>query len=88
LHLSLLSIFPIKHTAIQRDEFVKIDYDNIVPGAMRNFEKYTTYVSMFKTPYDFTSIMHYSRGAFALDKTKPTIEPLEDAPVMGQRKGE
>jgi Astacin (Peptidase family M12A) len=66
---------------------VKIDYDNIVPGTIRNFEKYTTYVSMFKTPYDYGSIMHYSRAAFALDKSKPTIIPLEDAPTMGQRSG-
>lgn len=75
------------HTAIERDEYVRVDYDNIMPGLLRNFEKYTTYVSMFKTPYDYGSIMHYSRGAFALDKTKPTIDPKEDAPTMGQRKG-
>jgi Astacin (Peptidase family M12A) len=77
------------HTAVERDEFVKIDYSNIMPATMRNFEKYTQHVSMFKTPYDYGSIMHYGKGSFAIDKQKPTIIALEKSKssLMGQRKG-
>lgn len=32
--------------------------------------------------------MHYRKGAFALDKSKPTIIPFERVTQMGQRKGE
>lgn len=75
------------HTATERDGFVKINYDNIHPKAVKNFEKYTAYVSMFNTQYDYRSIMHYSKWAFAVDKTKPTIIPFERVSVMGQRTG-
>ena len=42
---------------------------------------------MFSTPYDYNSILHYSTKAFAVDKSKDTIIPLQSAPDMGQRKG-
>lgn len=75
------------HTATQRDDFVKINYDNIQPRAVKNFEKYTAHVSMFNTQYDYRSIMHYSKWAFAVDKSKPTIIPFERVSAMGQRTG-
>lgn len=75
------------HTATQRDDFVTINYDNIQPKAVKNFEKYSAHVSMFNTQYDYRSIMHYSKWAFAVDKTKPTIIPFERVSVMGQRTG-
>lgn len=75
------------HTAVSRDDYVKINYHNIKPNAMKNFEKYTVYVSMFDTIYDYRSIMHYSRKAFAIDKSKPTIIPGERVTSMGQREG-
>lgn len=54
---------------------------------MKNFEKYTVYVSMFNTQYDYRSIMHYRREAFGIEKDKATIVPLEPVELMGQRKG-
>lgn len=75
------------HTATARDDFVKIDYDNVQPRARKNFDRYTAHVSMFKTQYDYRSIMHYSKWAFAIDKSKPTIIPFERVSVMGQREG-
>ena len=72
-------------TAPQRDDYVKIVYGNVEPQALKNFEKYTAYVSMFNTQYDYRSIMHYRREAFGVDKDKPTIIPFEPVKSMGQR---
>lgn len=47
------------HTAPNRDNHIKIIFENILPFAMNNFQKASGFVGMFKTPYDFRSIMHY-----------------------------
>lgn len=73
------------HTATDRDDFVKINWDNVGQNVRLNFEKYTTYVTMYNTTYDYDSIMHYSRNAFALKENEDTITPFENAPRMGQR---
>jgi Astacin (Peptidase family M12A) len=73
------------HTAAERDSHVRIAFDNIQPAMMSNFKKYTRHVSMFNTPYDYGSIMHYPRVAFAKNSKKPTIIPMQDAQGMGQR---
>lgn len=79
------------HTATERDEFVRIRYKNIIPGYEGNFDKSDKQVSMFNTPYDYLSIMHYSQYAFSIDKkTKKTIAPAKNAvgaKGMGQRNG-
>ncbi|KAF5897881.1 low choriolytic enzyme-like, partial [Clarias magur] len=41
-----------------RDEHVKILYENIEPGEENNFYKQKT--NNLKTPYDYSSIMHYT----------------------------
>lgn len=76
------------HTAPQRDDYVKIIKENIHPNVFQNFDKYTHYVSMFNTDYDYSSIMHYRQEAFAIDPTKATIVPLRPAKNMGQRMSE
>lgn len=76
------------HTAEHRDDFVRINYNNIIPKARKNFEKYKTFVSMYGTQYDYRSIMHYSKNAFAADQSRRTITPLERVRAMGQRQGE
>lgn len=44
---------------------------------------------MFSTPYDYNSIMHYSPKAFAKDRSKLTLIPVQSASSvhMGQREG-
>lgn len=74
-------------TAVDRDDYIDIKFDNIIPEAYINFEKYTNLVSMYGTHYDYGSIMHYPKDAFAIDESKPTIVPHEKAPMMGQRIG-
>lgn len=41
------------HTSIERDKFVNINYSNIQPDSVKLFDKYTAYVSMFDTSYDY-----------------------------------
>lgn len=75
------------HTATNRDDFVKINWNNVKPQAMINFERITARVSMFDTQYDYRSIMHYSPKAFAIDNKVKTIISREPVVAMGQRKG-
>ncbi|CRK97005.1 CLUMA_CG010324, isoform A [Clunio marinus] len=74
------------HTANDRDDYIKINWNNIRDDAKLNFKPFTTRVSMFETEYDYDSITHYSSTAFAKDKKHPTIVPKNPAPNMGQRK--
>ncbi|XP_040152821.1 zinc metalloproteinase nas-4 isoform X1 [Anopheles arabiensis] len=72
-----------------RDDWVRIRYENIKAGTSNNFEKAkkgTT--NSFGVAYDYASIMHYSSNAFSTNGN-PTIEakkPLNGA-KMGQREG-
>ncbi|KAL7037362.1 hypothetical protein ACKWTF_009180 [Chironomus riparius] len=75
------------HTANERDNYIQINWNNIKPDAWTNFKQFVSHVSMFSTPYDYNSILHYSTKAFAVDRSKDTIIPLRSAPDMGQRKG-
>ena len=74
---------------VNRDTFVKIYYDRIIQSAKYNFEKVNVQeYGNFETPYDFASVMHYGKDAFAKVPGEITIEPVNKiyANVMGQRK--
>lgn len=62
-------------SAYDRDDYVKIEWDNITPGMEHNFNKYnSSVVSHFNTTYDYGSVMHY--GAFGFSKNgNATIVP-------------
>lgn len=71
-----------------RDQYITIHQENIRPGYKSDFDKINA-VDSLGVPYDFNSIMHYSRYAFA----KPgniTISSKEDdipfgrAPVLSR----
>lgn len=65
-----------QQSATERDEYVKINYVNIVPGREHNFNKYnTTVITNYNITYDYTSVMHYSEKAFSKNG-KNTIESL------------
>ena len=72
-----------------RDQYVRIHFDNIQAGKEHNFRKYTTSeVQLKSTPYDIGSIMHYEYNAFARDPSRPTITALQQtSATMGQRDG-
>ena len=47
-----------------RDKYINIHQNNIIPGHEYNFDKETS-VNSLGVPYDFSSIMHYGATAFA-----------------------
>nr|XP_061811180.1 low choriolytic enzyme-like [Nerophis lumbriciformis] len=53
-----------------RDAHVRILFQNIISGFERNFQKVNT--NNLGTPYNFDSIMHYSKFAFSKNR-QPTI---------------
>ncbi|XP_042530933.1 meprin A subunit beta [Dipodomys spectabilis] len=70
-----------------RDDYVSIIWDRILEGREHNFNIYDDKVSdSLNVPYDYTSVMHYSKTAFQ-NGTEPTIvtriSDFED--VIGQR---
>ncbi|XP_053281656.1 hatching enzyme 1.2 [Pleuronectes platessa] len=58
-----------------RDRSVQILTENIIPGKEHNFDKEQT--NNLGTPYDFNSVMHYSKYAFSKNR-KPTIVARSD----------
>jgi hypothetical protein len=58
-----------------RDNFVKIVWDNIQDGREDNFDKATGSANTDLGPYDFGSIMHYPLDGFSKNGQN-TIEPL------------
>ncbi|XP_072236048.1 high choriolytic enzyme 2-like [Leuresthes tenuis] len=58
-----------------RDQYVQILTQNIRPGREHNFEKTNT--NNLGTPYDFNSVMHYSKFAFSRNG-QPTIVAKSD----------
>uniref|UniRef100_A0A0K8URH9 Metalloendopeptidase n=1 Tax=Bactrocera latifrons TaxID=174628 RepID=A0A0K8URH9_BACLA len=68
-----------------RDKYIHVVYDNIVPGKEPNFEKYdASFVTDFDVGYDYDSCLHYRPGAFSKNG-KDTIVPLDATAVIGQR---
>lgn len=66
----------IQQSASNRDDFIKIHWENIRTGRLHNFKKYDeSLVTNFDVPYDYQSVMHYSSKAFSKNG-KITIEPL------------
>lgn len=48
-----------------RDDYVKINWENIATEQQHNFNKYTTQADTLGLPYDYFSIMHYEWNAFS-----------------------
>ncbi|XP_051979770.1 hatching enzyme 1.2-like [Xyrauchen texanus] len=73
-----------EQTRSDRDQYVRINWENISPDMAYNFQKQNT--NNQNTPYDYSSIMHYGRTAFATQPGMETITPIPDATVqIGQR---
>nr|BAE97358.1 hatching enzyme [Plecoglossus altivelis altivelis] len=73
-----------EHTRSDRDKYVTINFQNIDRDNYKNFDKQDT--NNLDTPYDYSSVMHYGRRAFA--QGKDSIIPIPDASVpIGQRQG-
>lgn len=72
-----------------RDSYVDINYSNVPTSRTTDFAKLTSaQMTTLGTPYDYSSIMHYSAYIFALDPSKPTVTPkpnLAHGQQLGQR---
>nr|BAI68379.1 hatching enzyme [Paralichthys olivaceus] len=74
-----------EHTRSDRDEYIRINWDNINEYFTYNFRKMDT--NNLNTPYDYSSVMHYGRTAFGRFRAE-TMTPIPDPSVaMGQRNG-
>ncbi|KAI9517966.1 hypothetical protein NQZ68_001136 [Dissostichus eleginoides] len=78
--------FQHEQTRSDRDSYVRINWQNINPQNAYNFKRHAT--NNLNTPYDYTSIMHYGKTAFSIQRGKDSITPIPNPNVqIGQRKG-
>lgn len=63
------------HNHADRDDYVKIHWENILPEMYANFDTVDPFwFDNFGTPYDLMSVMHYPRWAFSYNGDD-VIEP-------------
>lgn len=74
-----------EHNRNDRDHFIIIDYNNILPNQENNFAQSINSGRDIGN-YDYCSIMHYGKYAFARDRTRPTITARR--PVVGCEMGQ
>uniref|UniRef100_K7E2H9 Meprin A subunit n=1 Tax=Monodelphis domestica TaxID=13616 RepID=K7E2H9_MONDO len=71
-----------------RDDYVNIWWDEIIPGYEHNFNTYNdSYITDLNTPYDYESLMHYEPFSFNKNASAPTITAKIPAfdDIIGQR---
>ncbi|XP_006926890.1 meprin A subunit alpha isoform X2 [Pteropus alecto] len=71
-----------------RDDYVKIWWDEILPGYEHNFDTYDdNFITDLNTPYDYESVMHYAPFSFNKNASVPTITAKipEFNSIIGQR---
>ncbi|KAM7397193.1 hypothetical protein PAMP_020185 [Pampus punctatissimus] len=61
-----------------RDQHIRVLWENIQPGLAYAFDKIETLNQ--DTPYDYNSVMQYHRYAFSVNN-KPTMEPIPNVNV-------
>uniref|UniRef100_A0A452G1L3 Metalloendopeptidase n=1 Tax=Capra hircus TaxID=9925 RepID=A0A452G1L3_CAPHI len=72
-----------EHSRADRDRYIRVNWNEILPGFEMNFIKSRS--SNMLVPYDYSSVMHYGRLAFSR-RGLPTITPLWAHSVhIGQR---
>ncbi|XP_037700458.1 meprin A subunit alpha [Choloepus didactylus] len=71
-----------------RDDYVNIWWEEILPGFQHNFNTYDdSFITDLNTPYDYESLMHYAPFSFNKNDSIPTITAKipEFNPIIGQR---
>ncbi|NXI81802.1 MEP1A protein, partial [Rhipidura dahli] len=77
-----------EQSRMDRDDYVKIWWDEIIAGKEHNFAKYNdSYITDLNTPYDYESLMHYEPLSFNKNESVPTITAKIPAfdDIIGQR---
>ncbi|XP_034039630.1 low choriolytic enzyme-like [Thalassophryne amazonica] len=70
--------FNHEQTRSDRDNHIRVHWENIIDGMEYNFYKIDTLNQ--GTPYDYNSVMQYERYAFSKNN-RPTMEPIPDSNV-------
>ncbi|CAK1599449.1 unnamed protein product [Parnassius mnemosyne] len=83
--LHVIGFFHMQST-YNRDDYVRVMWENVFPGMEHNFERYeSNIVQNLGVPYEYTSCMHYGPYGFSVNG-KPTLVPLHSFQgVMGQQ---
>ncbi|XP_048582034.1 protein SpAN-like [Nematostella vectensis] len=69
-----------------RDQYVEIMWENILPDKDNNFQKYThDQIDSLGFPYDYNSIMHYQNMAFSSNGKNTIQKPNAPSEPLGQR---
>uniref|UniRef100_A0A2A4K5D1 Metalloendopeptidase n=1 Tax=Heliothis virescens TaxID=7102 RepID=A0A2A4K5D1_HELVI len=69
-----------------RDDYVRILWQNVWPGMEHNFEKYgTNVVNNMGLPYEYASNMHYGRYGFSINGQATMLPIYNDNGLMGQQ---
>ncbi|CAH1787046.1 unnamed protein product [Owenia fusiformis] len=75
-----------EHSRPDREEFIKIIWENIKTGFSSNFDVKRSAKTL--VPYDYESVMHYKQNAFSKDpRYLRTIQPIQPRKEVGQRNG-
>lgn len=70
-----------------RDQYIKILWENVERGLEDQFDKYSLkIIDHLGTQYDYGSVMHYGLRAFSRNG-QPTIETYQSGVKIGQRVG-
>jgi hypothetical protein len=78
-----------EQSRFDRDKYIKIVYDNILKGTAYNFDmKFENETSTYGIPYNYMSVMHYSKDAFGKNGST-TIETADPwfSDLIGNRDG-
>ncbi|CAL1272250.1 unnamed protein product [Larinioides sclopetarius] len=68
-----------EQTRYDRDDYVRVWWDNIVPGMEPSFVKMRpSEIDLLDLDYDYRSIMHYGAYMFAQDRSLPTLKPTNE----------
>ncbi|CAD6192913.1 unnamed protein product [Caenorhabditis auriculariae] len=65
--------FEHEHQRPDRDSFIRVEYHNVQPGQLVNFNKLAASQVDFPDTYDYQSIMHYDSHAFGMIDTSRRI---------------
>lgn len=69
--------FQHEHNRYDRDEWIRIYWDNIMEGYESNFKRESPLLhSDYGVPYNYDSVMHYPLNAFGKSRNTKTMENL------------
>lgn len=75
-----------EHSRTDRDEYISIVEENVDENKMGNFNERPEHISNYGQPYDYSSVMHYSRKAFSKNGKATIIPRKPTTEQLGQRR--